>query len=202
MGTQATSGKAYEDRIRNILIGLGENVPPTAGSARGPDIKICREPNDISIEVKSGEAKEGGQFTVPIVDGKLVFNNKILWEGNIPSFLSGDKTKETWLKEKHIFRNDRIELDDRTVIAKYYKDKGSSYIQVEHKGLYHTGEDPLKLGAPLFEADTTLRIRCKQHTSSSVPGSVMASLEFDRVSLKKSPINLEWWKYDNFGRSF
>lgn len=197
MSLAAKRGKKYENVIHDILISLGENVLPTAGSSNRPDVTIVRGETNVSFEAKSGSATEAGQMSVPLVNGHLEFKSEIMWEGRVPSFLTGDKTKETWLKEKTNFEPKYIPIEDRSIISKYYKSKGSSYIQVEHKGLYHTGEDPLGFGVPLFEADTKWRVRCKQHTGSSVPGSVMASFVFSRESLKKSNRNLEWWKYDH-----
>jgi hypothetical protein len=197
MSEPAKRGKKYENVIHDILVHLGETVLPPAGSTRNPDVPILRGNTRISFEAKSGGATEGGQKNIPLMNGQLEFENKILWEGKVPSFLTGDKTKETWLKEKESFKDIYIPIDDLSIVSKYYKDKGSSYIQVEHKGLYHTGEDLLGLGVPLFEANTRWRIRCKQHTSSKVPGSVMASLVFDRETLKRSNRNLEWWKDDH-----
>jgi hypothetical protein len=197
MSKAAKRGKKYEIVIHDILVSLGENVLETAGSSNRPDVTIVRGESKISFEAKSGSATEAGQVSVPLVNGHLEFKNEIIWDGKVPSFLTGDKTKDTWLKEKTNFEPKYIIIEDRSVISKYYKNKGSSYIQVEHKGLYHTGEDPLGLGVPLFEADTKWRVRCKQHTGSSVPGSVMASFVFSRESLKKSNRNLEWWKDDH-----
>lgn len=197
MSESAKRGKTYETVIHDILTSLGEKVLKPAGSSRRPDVTIVRGETKISFEAKSGSATEAGQASVPLVNGHLEFNNEIMWEGKVPSFLTGDKTKDTWLKEKTNFGSKYIPIEDRSIIATYYRSKGSSYIQVEHKGLYHTGEDPLGLGVPLFEADTKWRVRCKQHTGSSVPGSVMASFVFSRESLKKSNRNLEWWKDDH-----
>jgi len=194
MSFAAKQGKKYENVIHGILEGFGEKVLETAGSSRRPDVTIIRGDTKVSFEVKSGNATEGGQEKVPLVNGHLEFKNEIMWEGKVPAFLRGDKTKDTWLSEKMNFGTKYIPIEDRSIISKYYKDKGSSYIQVQHKGLYHTGEDVLGLGVPLFEADTKWRVRCKQHSGSSVPGSVMASHVFDRESLKKSNKNLEWWQ--------
>ena len=196
MSFAAKQGKKYENVIRDILEGFGEKVLETAGSSGRPDVTIVRGDSRVSFEAKSGNATEAGQQKIPFVNGHLEFKNEIMWEGRVPAFLRGDKTKETWLAEKSNFGTKYVPIEDRTIVSKYYKDKGSAYIQVQHKGLYHTGEDILNLGVPLFEADTKWRVRCKQHTGSSVPGSVMASLVFDRDSLKKSNKNLEWW-HDN-----
>lgn len=194
MSFAAKQGKKYENVIRDILEGFGEKVLPTAGSSGRPDVTIVRGDSRVSFEAKSGNASEAGQQKIPLVNGHLEFKNEIMWEGRVPAFLKGDKTKETWLAEKMNFGTKYVPIEDRSIVSKYYKDKGSAYIQVQHKGLYHTGEDILNLGVPLFEADTKWRVRCKQHTGSSVPGSVMASLVFDRDSLKKSNKNLEWWQ--------
>ena len=197
MSFASKQGKKYENVIRDILLGLGETVLPAAGSSNRPDVTIIRGDTKVSFEAKSGNATEAGQQKVPLVNGHLEFNNEIIWEGKVPAFLKGDKTKETWLAEKLIFGTKYIPIEDLSIVSKYYKEKGTSYIQVQHKGLYHTGEDVLDLDVPLFEADTKWRVRCKQHTGSSVPGSVMASLVFDRDTLKKSNKNLEWWQDDN-----
>lgn len=194
MSFAAKQGKKYENVIRDIFEGLGEKVLETAGSSRRPDVTIIRGDTKVSFEAKSGNATEAGQQKVSLVNGHLEFKNEIMWEGRVPAFLKGDKTKDIWLAEKMNFGTKYIPIEDRSVVSKYYKDKGSAYIQVQHKGLYHTGEDVLSLGVPLFEADTKWRVRCKQHTGSSVPGSVMASLVFDRDTLKKSNKNLEWWQ--------
>jgi len=192
MSFAAKQGKKYENVIRDILEGFGEKVLPIAGSSRRPDVTIVRGDSRISFEVKSGTTEEGGQKIIKPVNGHLEFLNEILWEGKLPSFLTGDKSEETWQKEKETFK-DIYRDDDPTLVSKYYKEKGSSYIQIEHMGLYHTGEDPLRLGVPFFEANTKIRIRCKIHRKKS-PTSVMAVINFDRKSLKKSNKNLEWWQ--------
>lgn len=187
---QSLYGKNYENVIRKILINLGENPSETAGCSDLPDITID---GGISFEIKSGNSTEAGQKKVVIVNNKLDFNNQILWNGKIPSFLHGDKTKETWEKEKYMFEGIYIDINNKKIISDYYKNKGSSYIQIEHIGLFHTGDDVLKLNVPLFEAETKWRIRCKQHSGSSVPNSITASLIFNRKTIMKSNKNLEWW---------
>jgi hypothetical protein len=116
---------------------------------------------------------------------KSLIGDYVPFKGNVPSFVNGDKSFETWVNEKHNFKGEYIPVRDDAV-TQYYANKGSKYIYIESKGMYHTGEDPCKFGVPLFLASTRIRIRCKQHGSSSVPGSVMASLVFKHPTEKSN----------------
>jgi len=47
------------------------------------------------------------------------------------------------------------------------------------------------LGVPLFKCNTRIRIRCKRHGSTSMPGSVQAALIYTKNSIKLSPFDLQ-----------
>lgn len=200
------SGVSYENKILNILCRLlyaGSpicNIGKTGGSTTNPDLQLIINNNKINIEIKNNGGFEGGGKSMKIINNKLmcpkgtlhydILGETIPWSGRIPSFMKGDKTIHTWKIEKSSFRDEyhRISSD---VISSYYKSKGVHYIQIEGKGLYHTGNDILSLGVPLFECRSRIRIRCKQHRSTSMPSSVQAVFKFDRISLHKSNYDIE-----------
>lgn len=123
---------------------------------------------------------------------KTLYGSHTAFEGKIPSFLTGDKTYYTWKLEKDIFQDEYISVDS-AAISNYYKAKGSSYIQIEGKGLYHTGNDILELGVPFFEISAQLRVRTSKHIDrkTKVPRDVSIALVFKRNQLKKSPFCIE-----------
>lgn len=109
-----------------------------------------------------------------------------LWDGKIPSFLTGDKSPDTWLAEKPLFKGIYIDALP-SAVADYYRAKGTLYIQIEGRGLYHTGEDVMGWGVPKFEPSCRVRIRLKQHGSGSVPQDCQACFTYDGKSLPPSP---------------
>lgn len=207
------SGLAFESAILERLKGLhykGEQivVKKTSGAARTPDIPILikngEEAMSLCIEVKNKGAFEAGGKAFQLVGDQLILPDKeefrlhreLLgvdykpFEGRIPSFKKGDKKVETWIAEKHLFPEERIACEDTQIVANYYRKQGSAYIVVEEYGIYHTGEDILNLKVPMFECKVSLRVRCKQHGSSPLPGSVQVSINYDKKTLKKSPFDL------------
>ena len=200
------NGISYEQKILLKLSMISyKNYPiqiqhKSGGATMNADIQLQVGDILIQIEAKNKGAFEGGGKTMKLHNGRLSCPNGSIhsiildgytpWSGRIPSFLKGDKSLRTWNCEKFFFRDEyrRIAPD---VISQYYYKKNIHYIQVEGKGLYHTGNDILQLGVPLFECRARLRIRCKQHSSSSMPSSVQASFTFDRRSLDTSPYDIE-----------
>jgi len=174
----------------------------SARADEGIDVPFHFRGSLYGLEAKTLNASEGGQRKFILKDGALQLPdddrakihkallppNFTLWEGRVPSFLKGDRTQETWDKEAPSFRDVYVNAETTTV-ADFYKKKGTHYIQIEGKGLYHTGEDPCNFGVPLFTCATRLRIRCKRH-HGSVPGTVMAALNYNKNTLPKSPFCL------------
>jgi hypothetical protein len=191
-------GIKYENEVFIDLLRIfekdGWSVGSPAGAKNVPDITMTRGAEKIPFECKTFNAFEGGQETLKLVNGHFEFRGEILWDGKVPACLT-DKNYDTYLKEKKPdFDDISIPTEDRSTVAKYYKNKGIYYISVEGRGLYHTGEDPLGLGVPLFEADTVWRIRLKYHSMTNY--SITASNEYVAKSLKRSNKNLQWW-HDN-----
>jgi len=190
------NGKNCEVRVRNMFRQRGiDTLDQTAGSTNAQDVVLVVRGQRYGVEVKSKNASEGGQKMFQYVEDRLVLDDEFFssligdyvpFKGKVPSFLKGDKTIETWIVEKGMFKGEYVSVEDDAV-TRYYAKKGSSYIFIESKGLYHTGEDPCEFGVPEFRGVTRMRIRCKQHGKSSVPGSVMASLVF------KHPTEQSWF---------
>lgn len=174
----------------------------SAGAGEGIDVPFHFRGGSYGLESKTLNASEGGQRKFNLVNGVLELSDEErtrihkallppdfkLWEGRIPSFVKGDRTQETWNKEAASFRDVYVNAEN-TSVANFYKKKGTHYIQIEGKGLYHTGEDPCNFGVPFFSCSTRLRIRCKRH-KGSVPGTVMAALNYNKNTLPKTPFCL------------
>jgi hypothetical protein len=197
----AEAGKKYEILVRNAFRQRGiEALEQTAGSTRAPDVIIVVNGKQYGVEVKSETTGEGGQKTFKFRDGRLVMEdpffasfigNYVPFEGRIPSFLLGDKTLETWSDEKSHFEDKYIPSIGDDAVARYYANKGSNYIYIESKGLYHTGEDPCLFGVPEFLCkETRVRIRCKRHSTNRKTqthySSVMAALDYKHPVEKSS----------------
>lgn len=195
-----TSGRRYEiviyERVRLFKVNDHhlEVRKDTAGAGHGNDIAVIYQQRNIGIEAKNKGAFEGGgtklvhNGTAWCTDSflKSVIDEVKPYNGHIPSCLSGnDKTLTTWNKEKNEFKDIYVDMPD-TSISDYYRAKGSQYIQIEGKGLYHTGEDPMNLGVPLFTVSTRLRIRLTKHKKKGVPTDMTAALVFKRRHLVKS----------------
>lgn len=173
-----------------------------AGAGEGIDVPFHFRGGSYGLEAKTLNASEGGQRKFTLVNDVLQLpdeertkihrallpENFVLWEGKVPSFMKGDRSQETWNKEAATFRDIYVTASP-TTIAEFYKKKGTHYIQIEGKGLYHTGTDPCNFGVPLFSCASRLRIRCKRH-HGSVPGTVMAALNYNKNTLPKSPFCL------------
>jgi hypothetical protein len=207
-------GLAYEHTIANRLKcirykGSPIHVGATAASSANPDIPITittpTETLTINIEAKDRGAFEGGcKKLYPTSQGmqiqedciqKSILGDKTPYNGAILPWTRGLTTLEDWLKEKHIFEKDEYVDASEDAIAIYYASKGAQYIQIEKKGLYHTGIDPLELGVPMFKAKIVLRIRSSKHKRKieghRVPTDITAALQFDRHILPASPYTLD-----------
>ena len=203
----ALSGKTNENAAAARIATLACNGNPfsvksTAGSGHGPDIPVEVGEIKTAFEIKSAGAFETGQrSTRSLIDGKIqlpdleknvAFNGLagLLWEGRIPKFMTGDRS-DPWLSkdplsEARNFPDIHIPCADPLAAAKYYKKQGSDYIQVIGLGLFHTGEDPLGLGVPLFECPIEFRIRVKKHGSAKDGKPASLSVTWS-MTIKKKP---------------
>jgi len=210
-GNCLVAGLTYESAVAQRLATLKNVVVRggTAGASRGQDITatitIGETTHTVNIEAKDSGAFEGGQLSLQVREGVYayptdakgqLFRNIAAsvmppdgfpWNGAVPSFKRGDKRPATWESEKHLFPDTRYVVRD-SIVTEYYRAKGTHYIQVEGKGLYHTGTDICGFGVPLFRAETALRVRCKQHGSTPMPGSVMLSLNYKKSSIPNTPV--------------
>jgi hypothetical protein len=172
------SGALYENKVARYF----NTTRVTAGSTGRSDVVLK---DGTCIECKTREAFEGGQTKMILVDGKLIPRNVLFREfidvpfgGRIPTFCYGlDFSDETWEKESHLFRDEFTETDKTNLVSEYYRLRGSSYISVEGIGLYHTGEDPLQLGVPLFEVNN-IKVRTRVKTHRPRNRSVMVSFNW------------------------
>jgi hypothetical protein len=208
-------GYAYELKIANRIKSGGTykqmpiQVGTTAASSGNPDIPLTIfMPTGllkINIEAKDKGAFEGGcKKLYPTSQGmqiqedciqKTILGDKSPYNGAILPWYRGLRTIEDWQKEKHIFEKDVYMEAAEDAIATYYASKGTQYIQIEGKGLYHTGADPLDLGVPMFKSKIILRIRSSKHkrkiNGQRVPTDVTAGLQFDRRTLPASPYTFD-----------
>lgn len=189
--------KMVQQRLMTLLYkGKPMKVSKTAGADKSAhDIVVSHL---FNLETKSLHASEGGGCTLRFRDGAFQLPEhpalregieaygKPLWDGRIPSFLTGDRSINTWNAEKKQFPGIYIPVGS-SAVADYYQRKGTQYIYVQGKGLYHTGEDPLELGVPKFELPCRIRIRLKQHHSNSVPQDAQACFNYKIRGLPKSP---------------
>jgi len=179
---------------------------PAASAAPPPAARI------IGLEIKTCGAVEAGQRSFKLTTERDPLQRRLVipdnaqnqihrycipagfrpFKGRVPSFMLGDRSLKTWRAEKRHFRSEYIAIPETDIIARYYRRKGSDYIQIQNLGLFHTGSDPCGFGVPLFACAIRMRVRCKQHGSISVPSSVLAALEIvDRAKLAPSPYCLE-----------
>lgn len=204
-GAAAQSGFTYERAVHARLLTLlwkDESVrvsDPAGSSKKDHDLTVLN--NGLTLEAKTNGATEGGGCTMRLVNGSFQLPEHsvlksflppdlVLWGGRVPSCLTGDRSVETWLAEKESFKApDRIPAPS-SAIADYYKAKGTMYMQIEGRGLYHTGEDVLGWGVPKFEPSCEIRIRLKQHGSSPVPQDCQACFNYKPKTLPPTPYDL------------
>ncbi len=197
----AKSGFEYERELYRTLQTLtwnGEPVrlsDPAGANKHAHDIILLN--NGLTFEAKTKGATEGGGCTMSLKDGAFQLPEQSvlrgffpsdfqLWDGKIPSFLTGDKSEATWLAEKDFFKGIYLPASP-SAVAEYYRAKGTMYMQIEGKGIYHTGDDRMGWGVPKFEPECRVRIRLKQHHSGSVPQDCQACFNYNGKTLPPTP---------------
>jgi hypothetical protein len=183
---------AFNTQELNTLGGSGADIDIKLNWRSEGDIGVeAKRPTPDWMQMKLYKNKEGawvgvGAGKIPPVS-KTVFETIIgaanLFGGKTPTFLDHPVTHAEWTaikKETPEFKDTYISCGNNT-ISQLYKAKGCQYIQVDGKGLYHTGEDTCEFGVPYFECPQQIRIRLKVHTRSNKKGymclSVMAAAQ-------------------------
>lgn len=68
-------------------------------------------------------------------------------------------------------------LLDEDMVCKHYNSKGVYYMQIEKRGLYYLGSNPLNLPVPPLKADTNMLVRMKRAGSQlSKSGELLATV--------------------------
>jgi hypothetical protein len=201
------SGKKYQTKICEIINNLQINDMPVnaievEGAKAGADISLISHSN-IGIETKNKGAFEGGckkmiynqiNKRLEIADESIhntIIGNNIIYDGlNLPWY-EGKKSIEEWNEVKSIFSKDIYLSANDNAISEYYRKSGVVYIQIENKGLYHTGEDPLNIGVPYFICEIKLRIRSTKHKKNGICTDVTAALQYDKRKIANSPFSLD-----------
>ena len=182
----------FNTQLLETLGGCGADIDIKLNWRAESDIGVeAKRPTPDWMQMKLDKNKEGvwvgvGAGKIPPVS-KTVFETIIgaanLFGGKTPTFLEHPVTHSEWTaikKETPEFKDTYISCGDNT-ISQLYKAKGCQYIQVDGKGLYHTGEDTCEFGVPYFECPQRIRIRLKVHTRSNKKGhmclSVMAAAQ-------------------------
>lgn len=156
---------------------------------------------DISIEIKKLKTPDWMQCSlkydtnilkwIPSERNKIpneskkifedLISNTILFNGDIPPFITKDITHAEWVKIKknnNNFKDLYIDCPNDT-IKQLYNKKECSYIQISNKGLYHLGNDICNFNVPEFICEQKLRVRTKIHKKINSKGfcklSVMVS---------------------------
>jgi hypothetical protein len=199
----AHSGFAFERAVHTRLLTLlwkGESVrlsDPAGANKSAHDIIMLN--NGLTLEAKTKKAAEGGGCTMRLIEGVFQFPTHsilrsfippdlVLWDGRVPSFLMGDRSVETWTAEKDSFKGVYLPASS-SAVADYYRAKGTMYMQIGGRGLYHTGEDVLGWGVPKFEPECKVRIRLKPH-KGSVPQDCQACFNYKPATLPPTPYDL------------
>jgi hypothetical protein len=73
----------------------------------------------------------------------------------------------------------------------FYREKGSSYIQIGDKGFFHFGENPLNLPIPEITGTLSLEVRLYAAGTGGKPfARVEIALKFKDLKCEKSPYTL------------
>jgi len=189
-GQSLHNGKRAEEtlslRLRSLHYkGQQLQVGASAGGGHGVDVPTVINGITVGFEVGTRGKFEGGGCTLRAIDGQLVIpDSKPLlrdlmgdykpWDGVVPPLTQ-------------ICPDDRKPVP-RDSVANYYRAKGAHYISLEGRGVYHTGEDVLNLGVPLFAAEGIfLRTRVTKHMKKGKPTDYTTALVFPPSYLPTSP---------------
>ena len=205
MSKSFLNGKNYQHSIFHRLIDVMNFVglvKEVEGSKSGPDIRFILNNLDIGLECKNKGSFEGGSLKLSFDKNRLVFvdetsihskilGNDTIYDGlNLPWY-DGKRNYEDWTEVKAVFEKDIYKKATDDSISEYYKSIGTYYIQIEGKGLYHTGLDILNAGVPFFSCPINLRIRSSKHKKNGIPTDITGALIYNKRNLQKSCYSLD-----------
>jgi hypothetical protein len=197
------NGKLYEEKIWKVCNKIKLNNKKFCTMKKNKlgcdhDI-ICNniKKNDLFIEIKkqntpdwmqlsikpdkNGVWKSQGKNKIPKQSKKLLeklIKKYKIFNSRIPPFFYKNITHAEWktIKKNTCDFNDMYIACPNNTIAKLYKYKKCSYIQISKYGLYHLGKDICKFNVPYFTCKQVLRIRTKIHTKCNKNGYIRASV--------------------------
>lgn len=210
--TSFKNGKRYQtnicDRLNHITIdGTLGVATEVKGADSGPDISYKIKDIIVGVEVKNKGGFEGGSSkmeyseelkTLHFPHSKLhqrYLGGKTIYGGRNLPWYKGERTQQSYNSVSHVFDVEiRIELPE-TAMSEYYNNSGVHYIQIEGYGLYHTGNDILKLGVPFFKCEQRMRIRTSKHkkplaSGASIPSDVVGDINYIKKTLIRSEYDL------------
>ena len=184
-GNSLHSGTAWEElcakRLSNLQFqGSRVNVGKIASGTHGQDIPSTISGNLVGWEAKNKGAFEGGGTTLYEQNGKLDVPSKY----PLLKTLKGEFVPWNRIPKKGEMVPDEYLDVPSDAVARYYREKGSHYMIVEGKGLYHTGTDVLNLGVPMFIVEgVRLRFRVTKHMRNGVPTDISMALTFPQRNI-------------------
>jgi hypothetical protein len=189
----SANGKHYENTCYENIKHSPKITGQGGGSSHKPDIYT----QNGHIECKPENSPDWGQCILKWEDERWVPTN-LLFQKYMdqvkfkpPPFLSNKITYSEWIKIKHDYNDEYLDVGERE-IQDFYKNKGCAYIQIKGRGLYHLGEDPLEWGVPEFFVKQRMRIRVKVHSRSDSNLSVTAAFQpLDIKTLEPSEYSLD-----------
>jgi hypothetical protein len=159
-------------------------------SGHGSDLEL----EDCSVEIKKSLSVDFGQgcFTDPNdrinptnrwrATSRSAVMNSLFIESGLDIALASEWTDDSRPDVKVDIASDSA--------ARYYREKGDSYIYIGTHGLYRVGAaDPRKTGAPILSGISILRARMKCHSKSR--GDYRPNFAVKIISLEKSPVSLD-----------
>jgi hypothetical protein len=225
------NGIAYEQKIHEIIRKTVYNgkqfntqtMEELGKSSHKTDL-LCE--NDIGIEVKSNiNSPDWVQSSIYYSENqwkvtkrtKLLPNsvnilNESLYDKQIFETIPNlsNMTYEEWKKIKKNWKDVFIPINNNT-IQTLYREKNCDYIQIQHYGLYHLGEDPCNFNVPYFEtSEQRLRVRIKVHSSNKnnkcvlsvtaacqpVKPKTIPKSNYSLDNIEKLPSNLIFYNYN------
>ncbi len=154
-------------------------------SGHGSDLEL----EDCSVEIKKSLSVDFGQGT--FVDETTFCRSTARSAVMNSLFVSSGLDLAVARKWSGPYSRPDVKVDIASdSAARYYREKGDSYIYIGTHGLYRVGAaDPRKTGAPILSGISILRARMKCHSKSR--GDYRPNFAVKIISLEKSPVGLD-----------